>query len=75
MLATPEAADWAEHPAARAGKLEKRGRLKDDGSSPTNRRAASGDGEGRFRVKTGAGAAVFHRVKQATAPIDAPEAG
>ena len=27
MLATPEAADWAEHPAARAGKLEKRGRL------------------------------------------------
>ena len=27
MLAAPEAADWAEHPAARAGKLEKRGRL------------------------------------------------
>ena len=30
MLAAPEAADWAEHPAARAGKLEKRGKLKDE---------------------------------------------
>ena len=30
MLAAPEAAAWAEHPAARAGKLEKRGRLKDE---------------------------------------------
>ena len=27
MLAAPEAAAWAAHPAARAGKLEKRGRL------------------------------------------------
>ena len=30
MLAAPEAAAWAEHAAARAGKLEKRGRLKDE---------------------------------------------
>ena len=30
MLAAPEAAAWAAHPAARAGKLEKRGRLKDE---------------------------------------------
>jgi len=27
MLAAPEAAAWAAHPAARAGKLEKRGKL------------------------------------------------
>ena len=30
MLAAPEAAAWAAHPAARTGKLEKRGRLKDE---------------------------------------------
>ena len=30
MLAAPEATDWAAHPAARTGKLEKRGRLKDE---------------------------------------------
>ena len=30
MLAAPDAADWAEHAAARAGKLEKRGKLKDE---------------------------------------------
>ena len=30
MLAAPDSSNWAEHPAARAGKLEKRGRLKDE---------------------------------------------
>ena len=30
MLAAPDAAAWAAHPAARAGKLEKRGKLKDE---------------------------------------------
>ena len=30
MLAAPDAAAWAAHPAARAGRLEKRGRLKDE---------------------------------------------
>ena len=47
MLAAPEAADWAAHPAARAGKLEKRGRLKDVDVSPERRRefeAACGKG-------------------------------
>ena len=30
MLAAPDSSNWAEHPAARAGKLEKRGKLKDE---------------------------------------------
>ena len=38
MLAAPEAAAWAAHPAARAGKLEKRGRLNRRGGRRRRRR-------------------------------------
>ena len=55
MLAAPEAAAWAAHPAARTGKLEKRGRLKDEWKAMTPRRVIATDrgraaAEGRHRL-------------------------
>ena len=50
MLAAPEAAAWAAHPAARTGKLEKRGRLKDEWKANMIRDAVSYMSRVRARV-------------------------